>query len=129
MRKLFSQWKALDNDTRPMTTARVAARAWRRPWLSDRLDEALEERVELRRSLRLGADLVDVDGDAGQLYLMAVDGGEPRKLTDFPMGVTGPVWSPDLKNGVSASPGKISLGLFPLSIFVPFGSARTKAVA
>lgn len=30
-----------------------------------------------------------------QLYLMPVDGGEARRLTDFPTGLAGPVWSPD----------------------------------
>jgi dipeptidyl aminopeptidase/acylaminoacyl peptidase len=32
-----------------------------------------------------------------QLYLMPVDGGEPAQLTDFPLGLSGPVWSPDGK--------------------------------
>jgi dipeptidyl aminopeptidase/acylaminoacyl peptidase len=30
-----------------------------------------------------------------QLWLMPVDGGEPRRLTDHPLGVTAPAWSPD----------------------------------
>jgi dipeptidyl aminopeptidase/acylaminoacyl peptidase len=30
-----------------------------------------------------------------QLWLMPVDGGEPRRLTDHPLGVSGPVWRPD----------------------------------
>jgi dipeptidyl aminopeptidase/acylaminoacyl peptidase len=30
-----------------------------------------------------------------QLWLLPADGGEPRRLTDHPLGVTGPVWSPD----------------------------------
>jgi Tol biopolymer transport system component len=37
----------------------------------------------------------DRDGDTDQLYLIPVDGGEARRLTDFPMGVSAPVWSPD----------------------------------
>lgn len=31
----------------------------------------------------------------GQLWTMAVDGGEPRRLTDFPLGVDGPIYRPD----------------------------------
>jgi dipeptidyl aminopeptidase/acylaminoacyl peptidase len=34
-------------------------------------------------------------GEGSQLYLMPVDGGEARRLTDYPMGLAGPVWSPD----------------------------------
>ncbi|WP_394616652.1 S9 family peptidase [Lentzea sp. JNUCC 0626] len=30
-----------------------------------------------------------------QLYVVPVDGGEPRKLTDLPLGAGAPVWSPD----------------------------------
>lgn len=30
-----------------------------------------------------------------QLWLLPVDGGEPRRLTDHPLGATGAVWSPD----------------------------------
>jgi dipeptidyl aminopeptidase/acylaminoacyl peptidase len=30
-----------------------------------------------------------------QLWLMPADGGEPRRLTDHPLGVTAPAWSPD----------------------------------
>lgn len=30
-----------------------------------------------------------------QLYVMPVDGGEPRRLTDLPLGAGAPVWSPD----------------------------------
>ncbi|MBA2529154.1 MAG: S9 family peptidase [Euzebyales bacterium] len=30
-----------------------------------------------------------------QLCVMAADGGEPRRLSDHPLGVSGPVWSPD----------------------------------
>jgi dipeptidyl aminopeptidase/acylaminoacyl peptidase len=30
-----------------------------------------------------------------QLWLLPADGGEGRRLTDHPLGVTGPVWSPD----------------------------------
>lgn len=30
-----------------------------------------------------------------QLWLLPVDGGEPRRLTDHPLGISGPVWSPD----------------------------------
>lgn len=32
---------------------------------------------------------------APQLYLMATGGGEPKQLTDLPLGVGEPVWSPD----------------------------------
>jgi dipeptidyl aminopeptidase/acylaminoacyl peptidase len=35
------------------------------------------------------------DGDASQLYLMPMDGGESRKLTDMPEGVSSICWSPD----------------------------------
>ncbi|HEV2687040.1 MAG TPA: hypothetical protein VGV35_00760, partial [Bryobacteraceae bacterium] len=31
----------------------------------------------------------------GQIYLLAMDGGEARPLTDLPKGANGPVWSPD----------------------------------
>ncbi|HYL75116.1 MAG TPA: S9 family peptidase [Bryobacteraceae bacterium] len=31
----------------------------------------------------------------GQIYLMSMDGGEARPLTDLPKGAGGPVWSPD----------------------------------
>ncbi len=31
----------------------------------------------------------------GQLYLLHMDGGEARPLTDLPKGASGPVWSPD----------------------------------
>ena len=31
----------------------------------------------------------------GQIYLLAMDGGEARPLTDVPKGAGGPVWSPD----------------------------------
>lgn len=37
----------------------------------------------------------DRSGKASQLYVMPVDGGEARKLTDFPLGVSHPVTSPD----------------------------------
>ena len=30
-----------------------------------------------------------------QIYLLAMDGGEARPLTDMPKGAAGPVWSPD----------------------------------
>ena len=32
---------------------------------------------------------------SAQLWIMPLDGGEPRRLTDQPLGVSGPVWSPD----------------------------------
>jgi dipeptidyl aminopeptidase/acylaminoacyl peptidase len=31
----------------------------------------------------------------GQIYLLAMEGGEARPLTDLPKGATGPAWSPD----------------------------------
>jgi len=37
----------------------------------------------------------DREGDTTQLYVMPVDGGEPRKLTDFPLDLDDPRWSPD----------------------------------
>jgi dipeptidyl aminopeptidase/acylaminoacyl peptidase len=37
----------------------------------------------------------DRAGEVPQLFVMPVDGGEPRQLTDFPMGVSDAVWSPD----------------------------------
>ncbi len=36
----------------------------------------------------------DRDGTP-QVYLLDLGGGEPRKLTSFPLGVDGPIWSPD----------------------------------
>ncbi len=39
----------------------------------------------------------DRDGDTSQLYLMPVDGGEARKLTDFAVDLSDPRWSPDGK--------------------------------
>ena len=41
--------------------------------------------------LRAGAD------GPGQLYLLSMEGGEARQLTDMPKGAKGPVWSPDGK--------------------------------
>jgi dipeptidyl aminopeptidase/acylaminoacyl peptidase len=35
------------------------------------------------------------DEDPGQLYLMRLDGGEARRLTDLPLGAVGPRWLPD----------------------------------
>jgi dipeptidyl aminopeptidase/acylaminoacyl peptidase len=35
------------------------------------------------------------DEDKPQLHVMPVDGGEPRALTDHPLGVSAPAWSPD----------------------------------
>jgi Tol biopolymer transport system component len=32
---------------------------------------------------------------SGQVWVMSLDGGEARQLTDFPGGLSGPVWSPD----------------------------------
>ncbi|WP_276730985.1 S9 family peptidase [Bacillus sp. (in: firmicutes)] len=37
----------------------------------------------------------DREGDAAQLYIMSTEGGEARKLTDIPYGVSKPIWSPD----------------------------------
>jgi dipeptidyl aminopeptidase/acylaminoacyl peptidase len=34
----------------------------------------------------------------GQIYLLSLDGGEARPLTDLPRGAGGPVWSPDGKS-------------------------------
>lgn len=34
-------------------------------------------------------------GEPPQLHVMATDGGEPRKVTDAPLGAGAPVWSPD----------------------------------
>ncbi|MDH3812972.1 MAG: S9 family peptidase [Acidobacteriota bacterium] len=36
-------------------------------------------------------------GEGSQLYLLPIGGGEARTLTDFSMGLAGPVWSPDGK--------------------------------
>src|SRR5579871_1836979 len=33
--------------------------------------------------------------EPGQIYLLSMDGGEARPLTDLPKGAGGPVWSPD----------------------------------
>ncbi|MGZ9792006.1 S9 family peptidase [Bacillus atrophaeus] len=41
------------------------------------------------------AFISDREGDAPQLYILSTDGGEARKLTDIPYGVSQPVWSPD----------------------------------
>jgi len=40
-------------------------------------------------------DRDDHDGEVLQLYVIPVDGGEPRRLTDLPENVTQAVWSPD----------------------------------
>ena len=37
----------------------------------------------------------DRGGNDGQLWTIPVDGGEPVRLSDFPMGLADPVWSPD----------------------------------
>jgi Tol biopolymer transport system component len=36
-----------------------------------------------------------VEGGKGQLFVMPLDGGEPQKLTDLPLGVFDPMWLPD----------------------------------
>ena len=36
-------------------------------------------------------------GEGSQLYLLPIGGGEARTLTDFSVGLAGPVWSPDGK--------------------------------
>ncbi len=41
--------------------------------------------------------------DVKQVYLLPVDGGEARRLTDLPRGVTGVEWSPDGKRLVVVS--------------------------
>ncbi|HEX4222327.1 MAG TPA: S9 family peptidase [Pseudonocardiaceae bacterium] len=41
------------------------------------------------------AFLRTVDGGKPQLYVMPASGGEPRRLTDAPLGVTEPVFAPD----------------------------------
>ncbi len=41
------------------------------------------------------AFISDREGDAAQLYIMSAEGGEARKLTDIPYGVSKPIWSPD----------------------------------
>lgn len=41
------------------------------------------------------AFISDREGDAAQLYIMSTEGGEARKLTDIPYGVSKPLWSPD----------------------------------
>ena len=35
---------------------------------------------------------------SGQIYLLSLEGGEARPLTDLPRGAAGPVWSPDGKS-------------------------------
>jgi dipeptidyl aminopeptidase/acylaminoacyl peptidase len=42
---------------------------------------------------------IEKDGKTqpGQIYLLAMDGGEARPLTDLPNGASAPVWSPDGK--------------------------------
>jgi dipeptidyl aminopeptidase/acylaminoacyl peptidase len=42
---------------------------------------------------------IEKDGkpQAGQIYLLRMDGGEARPLTDLPRGASGPEWSPDGK--------------------------------
>jgi dipeptidyl aminopeptidase/acylaminoacyl peptidase len=42
----------------------------------------------------------------GQLYVLALDGGEARPLTDLPKGASAPVWSPDGKRIAFASTAK-----------------------
>lgn len=41
------------------------------------------------------AFLRTAEGDKPQLHVMAMDGGDPRCLTDQPLGAGAPVWSPD----------------------------------
>ncbi|WP_367387002.1 S9 family peptidase [Bacillus vallismortis] len=41
------------------------------------------------------AFISDREDDIAQLYLMSAEGGEARKLTNIPYGVSKPVWSPD----------------------------------
>lgn len=59
------------------------------------------------------------DGDTGtvgkpQLWLLPADGGEGRRLTDHPLGVAGPVWSPDSRRLAYAArlpePGRYGTG-------------------
>jgi dipeptidyl aminopeptidase/acylaminoacyl peptidase len=44
------------------------------------------------------------DGARSQLHVMAVDGGEPQRRTDLPLGVTDLVWSPDSAQVVVVAP-------------------------
>ncbi|MCY8309448.1 S9 family peptidase [Bacillus vallismortis] len=44
---------------------------------------------------RMLAFISDRKDDTAQLYLMGSGGGEAKKLTDIPYGVSKPVWSPD----------------------------------
>jgi len=44
-----------------------------------------------------------IEGGRAQLYVMPLDGGEPQKLTDLPLGVFDPKWLPDGSGIVFAS--------------------------
>lgn len=43
-------------------------------------------------------------GDQAQLHVMPLDGGEARKVTDFPLGCDDPKWLPDGKHVVVVAP-------------------------
>ncbi|MFI5168386.1 MAG: S9 family peptidase [Thermoanaerobaculales bacterium] len=64
-------------------------------------DRALTQGQHLDASPRWAPDgksivfTSDRSGDETQLFLLPLDGGEPRELTTFPMGVDDPLWSPD----------------------------------
>jgi dipeptidyl aminopeptidase/acylaminoacyl peptidase len=45
--------------------------------------------------LRVAATDATGPGSKPQLYVLPTDGGEPRRLTDHPLGAGAPVWSPD----------------------------------
>src|SRR5690349_14099902 len=53
------------------------------------------KRIAFVRSPAVSSTEKDSKPATSQLYLLAMDGGEARGVTDLPNGVTSPVWSPD----------------------------------
>jgi dipeptidyl aminopeptidase/acylaminoacyl peptidase len=87
----------------PLTRYDLAgAESWTELWLVD-ADDELHQLTFGRHhngSPALtpdGARLAFISDRSGssQVWVMSVDGGEARQLTDFPGGLSGPVWSPD----------------------------------
>ncbi|MCA8917717.1 MAG: S9 family peptidase [Planctomycetes bacterium] len=86
-------WLGGDDTLRPLTSVVSATSP---AWHPDG-----ESLVFLRKS---PADKEALGAEKSQLWLMPLAGGEPRKLTDMPLGVADPKWLPDGKRVAFLSP-------------------------